>query len=862
MDNSNQYQKILLKGKEQSGVESCFHENGKYKVKFEGNDTVYTYHEHDVQIVESVLSRQDAKTCLEYLKELASITGLKVVTSESEEFNALHHYYSNISFVDSQSLLGAFLASEVPKDSQTPFISISSIYYPFGFNISQIEAVKNALNNRISIIEGPPGTGKTQTILNIIANVVSNGGSVAVVSSNNAATQNVHAKLSKYGFEFVIAPLGSKKNKTNFLQNQQPQPDLSSWKLSPKELTDLQNNISQLYSTLQAKLNSKVELSKRKSELQALELEYSHFRQQREDFNVEQLDDMFNIRSFQEAIKLWISYRSYRIRSLLVTSLIFVYDSFRLRKSRVFKLRQYVLENSLASLIEYFQSSFYRLKIKDSQEFISSLELDLEAFDFDKNMNRYTQLCMKVFRHKTWQQYCQNRRKQYTMQELKTRSNEFLKDYPVVLSTTYSVNNSLSPDTQYDYLIIDEASQVNICTGALALSCAKRVVVVGDTKQLTHVVDNKTHGFTKGLLDKFRLDERYDYSKQSLLSVFSNFFEHVPKTMLKEHYRCSPKIIEFCNQKFYGGELIVMTESTTDKSPLLVYKTVPGNHQRNRVNQRQIDVIKNEIIVEQNLNVSDGSIGIVTPYRSQTDQLQKAFEGTTIQADTVDKFQGREKDVVIISTVDNHISEFADERNRLNVAVSRAIDQLILVVSENDSVLDTNIGDLIKYIEYNNMTIVKSKVYSIFDYLYRSYANERQNYLKFSNRISEFDSENLMYTLIHSILEDEQLSNLGVSSHVPLNLIIRDKRNLSVREKAYAANQLTHVDFLIYDKASKLPKSAVEVDGVNFHKKGSLQAVRDKLKNSIFEKSDIPLLRFRTDGSGEEQLLRDHLRAL
>jgi hypothetical protein len=194
--------------------------------------------------------------------------------------------------------------------------------------------------------------------------------------------------------------------------------------------------------------------------------------------------------------------------------------------------------------------------------------------------------------------------------------------------------------------------------------------------------------------------------------------------------------------------------------------------------------------------------------------------------------------------------------------VSRAIDQLILVVSENDSVIDTNIGELIAYIEYNNMTIVKSKVYSIFDYLYRSYANERQNYLKLSNKISEFDSENLMYTLIHNILEDEQLSNLGVSSHVPLNLIIREKRNLSDREKEYAANQLTHVDFLIYDKASKLPKSAIEVDGVNFHKKGSLQAVRDELKNSIFEKSDIPLLRFRTDGSGEEQLLRDHLRAL
>jgi hypothetical protein len=305
-----------------------------------------------------------------------------------------------------------------------------------------------------------------------------------------------------------------------------------------------------------------------------------------------------------------------------------------------------------------------------------------------------------------------------------------------------------------------------------------------------------------------------------------------------------------------------MTKANTDREPLLLYKTATGNHQRNRMNQRQIDVIKNEIIEQQNLNVRDDSIGIVTPYRSQTDQLQKAFQGTAIEADTVDKFQGREKNIVILSTVDNHISGFADARNRLNVAVSRAIDQIILVVSDNDSVVDTNIGDLIKYIEYNNMTVVESKVNSIFDYLYRSYEQERRSYLKNSKRISEFDSENLMYALIQNVIVSERLFYLGVSNHVPLHLIVNNNSHLTDRERIYAANHLTHVDFLIYDKASKLPKFAIEVDGVRFHEEGSLQAQRDALKNAIFDKSDIPLLRFRTDGSGEEQILRDHLSTL
>lgn len=67
--------------------------------------------------------------------------------------------------------------------------------FSFGFNISQKDATEKAMMNQISIIEGPPGTGKTQTILNIIANAYIEGKSVAVISNNNSATSNVFEKL-------------------------------------------------------------------------------------------------------------------------------------------------------------------------------------------------------------------------------------------------------------------------------------------------------------------------------------------------------------------------------------------------------------------------------------------------------------------------------------------------------------------------------------------------------------------------------------------------------------------------------------------------------------------------------------------
>ena len=66
---------------------------------------------------------------------------------------------------------------------------------------------------KLVLIEGPPGTGKTQTILNIIANIIRNGQTVAVVSNNNAATENVYEKLQKYHLDYLCAKLGKRDNK-------------------------------------------------------------------------------------------------------------------------------------------------------------------------------------------------------------------------------------------------------------------------------------------------------------------------------------------------------------------------------------------------------------------------------------------------------------------------------------------------------------------------------------------------------------------------------------------------------------------------------------------------------------------------
>ena len=83
---------------------------------------------------------------------------------------------------------------------------------------------------------------------------------------------------------------------------------------------------------------------------------------------------------------------------------------------------------------------------------------------------------------------------------------------------------------------------------------------------------------------------------------------------------------------------------------------------------------------------------------------------------------------------------------------------------------------------------------------------------------------------------------------------------LTEEERQYAHDPLTHVDFLLFNQMDKQPVLAIEVDGTGFHEAGSKQAERDMKKNSILEQCAVPLLRLRTDGSGEKEKIRNALK--
>ena len=843
--------KIIVKGEDKTKeIKSWIKNNDRITITY-SNEKTYSYNKDNVKIETSVLSNNTALHCFNYLKSLSEVVGIK---DESSNNNSLLNQYEKIDFLSDETMLSSFLIGKFEKEIniKQPFITI----YPFGFNLSQKTAVDNALNNQLSIIEGPPGTGKTQTILNIIANAIINDESVAIVSSNNSATQNVFDKLKKYNLDFTVASLGSYKNKQKFIDEQKLLPNLLAWEITTEKENEIKNSLQNLSSLLSKMLSNKNELSKIQQELDLIELEYKHFSNYcsyEEDFIYTYLKP----KSSDIALELWIESEKYIKNN----------KKPRIVKKFINKYFKGVVRRDFYSLpaemiINICQKSYYLVKIKELLSNILILKNELENFDFDKKMKEYSSLSMEFLHGKLYKKYKDEKNKLFEIKDLDSKSEDIIKRYPVVLSTAYSLCNSLSNDIMYDYVIIDEASQVNLTTGALALSCAKKVVIVGDLKQLPNVVNDDDAIVTDNIFEKYNLSEQYRYKNNSILSSILEIFPFSARTLLREHYRCHPKIIDFCNKKFYNNELIILSEPKSSRLPLVVYKTTPGNHARSNVNQRQIDVIKNEIISQQNLENEDISIGIVTPYRKQTEELQKTFKETEIEADTVDKFQGRENDIIILSTVDNQIGDFTDNPNRLNVAVSRAIDQLIVVVHDNEETKDTNIKDLINYIKYNNLEIINSEIHSVFDYLYKGYFNKKQDILKNKKKISKYDSENLMHSLICDVLKENRFSKFDVTNHVSLKTLLRNTNQLEDDEKKYATNPLTHVDFLIFDKLGKIPYLAIEVDGVSYHSENSSQAKRDILKNRILEKYNIPLIRFKTNGSGEKEQLISELNKL
>ena len=844
-----QYAQRIYRYKSEQGV--------FYRLEY-SSGFVSEYAEHELSIRDNALRKREVRRIFDYLKAVAAQGVLK---TEGKAIS-LADKYEKIVFLPTDTALAAYLSATNNRGGKVPV----PLLFPFHSNESQMVAVANAFSAQISVIQGPPGTGKTQTILNIVANIIAQNKTVLIVSNNNSAIDNVEEKFRKEGLDFVIAKLGRSENRNDFIESGQRQlPAMSGW--GEADSRSMMRNLGDVNERMRVIFESRNRLAEARQELKALDIEGEHY--VREKGVSRDSLDRYRAVSSGRLLELMVN-------EDMVDEIRGDVDSLAIARAirgLMPRLRSYIGEKRLvgiggsvpASFRRDIRALFYVSRARELRDEIGRLEKLLQGEDADALMSSQGELSMRLLHNALLKKYMPTvrERETFVVDDLYHRSDVVVDEYPVVLSTTFSAATTLGGVT-FDFVIVDEASQVSVEAGALALSRGRRAVIVGDLMQLPNIVSGEARAGIEKVNAAAHVPEAYDCLENSFLASVTKVFGDCPSTLLREHYRCDPMIIGFCNTKFYGGKLIVMTEGGTAAS-MRVVRTVEGNHARREEcddghvsssNRREVDELKALLRRE-----GKADIGVISPYRGQVELMRREL-GEGVEVDTIHKFQGREKDVIVLSTVKNAYDEFTDDPNLVNVAVSRARKEFILITNGNDdeTAEGGNLRDLIRYIDYNHGEVRDSDLHSIFDLLYGCYAQRRQQYIARHGRVSGYDSENITYGVIRTILaRNPDMANLHVWPNYSLQLLIRDTSGLSEAEAKFVVSG-SHVDFLIVNRCGNVPVLAIEVDGALYHSRHSRQRERDALKDGLLTRLGLPVLRLSTTGSGEVERIEGMIR--
>ena len=295
--------------------------------------------------------------------------------------------------------------------------------------------------------------------------------------------------------------------------------------------------------------------------------------------------------------------------------------------------------------------------------------------------------------------------------DIKRVENKMIRDIIEISDVILATNSSAALDsiakTKFDVAIIDEASQATIPSILIPIAKARRFILAGDHKQLPPtIISAKAGDLEKTLFEE--LIKIYP-SKSQLLNV---------------QYRMNKLLMKFPNKEFYNNGLKSdasvdeikiddLLNSNNHEEALLFINTsnVDNNREAHLKDSKSImNQLESEIAVRiakdyLDAGISEEDIGIISPYADQVKVIQ---EKTPVEVKTVDGFQGREKEIIIISTVrsndDGNIGFLKDLR-RLNVAITRAKRKLIIVGNRETLKNSPTYTRLIEFVENENLLV-------------------------------------------------------------------------------------------------------------------------------------------------------------
>jgi very-short-patch-repair endonuclease len=556
-------------------------------------------------------------------------------------------------------------------------------------NGEQLRAVRNATQAPLSVVTGPPGTGKSQAIVSMAASVLLEGGTVMVASKNHQALDAVEDRLGGIASDvpFLLRTLDPKREiDVSFADVLQ---ELISADSSPVNSAYDSYDVEQIRALAFERAGA-LDALEEKARLECDIAELVEHVERREHYASERGTAAKEKSKREErSAKFWA-------RVWLAICGLFQGGA-RPEEAKSVEVKP-PSEMSLPEL---------RAKLVELRGRSKSLVLDADAIAL---ADQIQELVLKVLPSALKRRVRLSEEERLALTEAKddyefqgkgplpsSIARMLLEHRPLWLVSVLGTPKRVPlDDGLFDLVIFDEASQCDIASAMPLFARAKRAVVVGDDRQLSFI-PQLGRAQDRNLMQAQGLPVnnmgRFAQSRLSLFD-FALRVPHVPRVTLRHQYRSAGPIVDYISNTFYGGELVVAQPPEGVKVPQntkpgiawthVAAPAIPSKGNINKAEAQAVAVEVRKLLVDQGYS---GSIGAITPFRAQIMVIEEAvraqvpdalLDKAEFRAGTVDGFQGQERDLILFSPVvgasspTSNLTFLQKDRRRLNVAISRA----------------------------------------------------------------------------------------------------------------------------------------------------------------------------------------------
>ncbi|WP_298165310.1 AAA domain-containing protein [Novosphingobium sp.] len=643
-------------------------------------------------------------------------------------------------------------------------------------NSEQRQAVAAALTQPVTIITGPPGTGKSQVVTNLLINAAWSGKRVLFASKNNKAVDVVETRVNALGPRPILLRVGAQAYQARLAEYMLALLSTTTSRSEVEEFAEAKGIHERLlaeHTKLADETNRFIELRNRIDQLEQLaEIAREHLGA--DLFAASKDIDRVGLQSLLSELStavrradrskasaplrmLWPFVRGGRFRALATTKSAVASQFGAIgvalpadpRSDADIAAFHNAIDKSTSRLDDLAKAADYLVALQELQHSRSLEDIAKSERKVLDSIARQSQSLWKL-----WLRLQPSRLSVADRQELGkytailkmvmeagdqgqlsrqvyAKYSEMLRKVSHLLPcwavTSLSARGRIPLEPGiFDVVVFDEASQCDIASALPLLYRAKSVVIIGDPKQLSHI-SGLQRGQDQALLEKYDLLDGFPhwaYSHQSLFGLGATQVAGAGVVSLVDHHRSHSDIISFSNKEFYEERLRVATRYDDLKSPNraepgIRWVDVRGLASRpaaggavNTIEAKAVVEVMRDLVLK---NGYRGSLGVVTPFRAQANMItqlvnqDKALLAELVTrgflADTVHKFQGDERDVMLFSPVvagglpAGAQGFLRSNGNLFNVAITRARAQLI-VVGDRAACSSCDIGYLARFASY------------------------------------------------------------------------------------------------------------------------------------------------------------------